>query len=252
MTTAPALFTHAVRMILHDPATTLRVLMPGILLIIASSFGIAHFMPEALLSPVITPDQMQDISAADAGAMLLSGLAGIAGYVVLAVFWHRHVLLMGDARETALFPGMGVMGGYLWRVILVALIQTAAALPIVAVSGIVATVAPVVFAGLVASVLFFWIALRVSLILPAAAMGRALKIGESWEATAPMSAQIWGLALILGVLSSIFAIVLGQLGSAQSTAGLWFQTLSFLVEGLISVSILTTLYGHLVEGRPLG
>lgn len=252
MTNAPALFSHALRMLVHDPAVTIRVLMPGLLLILASTVGIAHFMPDQMWSPTLTPDQIEMIDPADAGAILLAGLAGLAGYVMTAIFWHRHVLLMGSDRETSLFPGMGIVAGYVWRVIVVGFVQMLAAFPILAVTGAVAYALSFFVAGLIAGVVFFWIALRISLILPAAAMGRKMTLAESWNTTATLAGPLWGLAAMLGVLSGVVALVIGQLATPGTGASIWLQTASYIVEGLISISVLTTLYGHLVEGRSLG
>ena len=155
-------------------------------------------------------------------------------------------------REAPLLPGIGGTAGYVWRVSIVALIQMLAALPIVAFAGAIAVAVSTMLAGLLAGILFFWIALRISLILPAAAMGQKMKIAESWSATAPISGALWGLAAMLGLLSAVVALVVGNLAAPGSGASIWLQTASYLVEGLISISILTTLYGHLVEGRPLG
>ncbi len=252
MTNAPTLFSHALRMFFHEPAVTLRVLMPGLLLIFASSVGMAYFMPDQLWSPTLTPDQVEMIDPSALGGVALAAFAGLAGYVLTAIFWHRHVLLTGEARETALFPGIGVTMGYVWRVILVAIVQFLAALPILAVAGAVATALSTLLAGLLAGIVFFWIALRISLILPAAAMGRKMKIAESWNATAPMSNDLWGLAAMLGLLSAVVALVVGGMTAPGTGTNVWLQTASYVVEGLISISILTTLYGHLIEGRPLG
>ncbi|WP_370401870.1 hypothetical protein [Sulfitobacter sp. JB4-11] len=252
MTNAPALLNHALRMLVHDPAVTLRILMPGLLLIVASSIGITYFMPGQMWSPTLTPDQVEMIEPSDAGGVLLAGLAGVVGYILTAVIWHRHVLLTGAARETPLFPGVGVMGSYLWRAIIVALVQIAAALPILAVTGLIATVVSLFLAGFLAGIIFFWLALRISLILPAAAMGRQMRIAESWQATAPLAGPLWGVAAMLSILSAVLALVIGMLTGAGSTANIALQNVSFIVEALISISVLTTLYGHLIEGRPLG
>lgn len=251
MPNAPTLFSHALRMFLHDPAVTVRVLMPGLLLIFASTVGMAYFIPDQMWSPTLTPDQVEMMDPSAAGGILLAGLAGLAGYVLTAIFWHRHVLLMGDARETSLFPGIGVTAGYVWRVIIVGFVQMLAALPILAVAGAVATALSTLLAGLFAGIVFFWIALRISLILPAAAMGQKMKIAESWNATAPVTSALWGLAAMLGLLSAVVSLVIGSLTAPGTGANIWLQTASYVVEGLISISILTTLYGHLVEGRPL-
>lgn len=252
MTNAPALFSHALRMFFYDPAVTLRVLMPGLLLIFASTVGIAYFIPDQMWSPTLTPDQVEMIDPSAAGGIVLAALAGLAGYVLTAIFWHRHVLLMGDARETSLFPGIGVTMGYVWRVIIVGFVQVLAALPILAVAGAVATALSTVVAGILASIVLFWIILRISLILPAAAMGQKMKVADSWNATAPLANDLWGLAAMLGLLTAVVGLVIGALTAPGTGVSIWLQTASYVVEGLISISILTTLYGHLIEGRPLG
>lgn len=251
MINAPALFSHALRMLVHNPSVTFRVLMPGLLMVFAASLAMAYFMPDQMWSPTLTPDQVELLDPSTAGAILLAGLIWLAGYALTAIFWHRHVLLMGSDRDAPLFPGLGVSLGYIWRVIIVGLIQMLAAIPILAVTAAVAAGLSTVLAGVIAGVLFFWIALRISLILPAAAMGQKMKVAESWTATAPLSGSLWGLAAMLALLSTVAAIVIGGLTAPGSGARVWLHTTSYLVEGLISISILTTLYGHLIEGRQL-
>ena len=97
------------------------------------------------------------------------------------------------------------------------------------------------------SYLFF----RVGLVLPAAAVGRPLTMRESWQATGEGDKAVLMLALIVigaQVLISVPAMIDGNTSSVvsliYSVVVNWFVT-------MIGVSILTTLYGHFIEGRPI-
>jgi hypothetical protein len=95
------------------------------------------------------------------------------------------------------------------------------------------------------------VALRISLILPAAALSARMSIPDSWEATRTVAASLWGVALILAGLNLVLYLIAGLLLPGQFGASFVIRTMFFALEGLIFISILTTLYGHLVEGRSL-
>jgi hypothetical protein len=106
--------------------------------------------------------------------------------------------------------------------------------------------------GVLGGLAFLWIALRISLVLPAAAVGNTISLRESWETTAPMSATIWGIAALLAGLNMCIMGLTDVLLPNQGGFALIAQTAVYLIEGIVFISVLTTLYGNLVEGRSLG
>ncbi len=187
----------------------------------------------------------------------------------VAVAWHRYVL---REEVPGLLPRLHprLVWPYLGRSIVIALALMLVALPVALV--LAPILGSVVLSGgsvpdpgpgfatralgvgaafaLLLSLLLGWVGTRLSLTLPARAVGKPITFGESWAATAPASGAIFAAVLILTLvnvaLGLVFTLVLGQ--------GLTTTVLDFIVRwatAMLGISILTTLYGHLVERRPL-
>jgi hypothetical protein len=173
----------------------------------------------------------------------------------VAVTWHRFILLEEYPGPVPSLTGKPI-GSYIWASIKLAIILILAAIPILLIVGLpmASLVAISPLAGslvgtlLVGGVLgYLW--LRIALILPAAAIGETLTIGESWSATARVSGAIFGVAILVMVVNLIVNLPSLLIGGGVaslvlSLIGQWFTA-------MLGVSILTTLYGHLVEGRDL-
>lgn len=140
------------------------------------------------------------------GVQLLVAFAG----VVLAVAWHRRVLL----GETT---GLALPTGFTWRYIGVALLMgLLVVLPLIAVMGIVGVVfaasgtsgagAVAVTAGLgaVLGVIAMVVGLRCSLVLPARAIGdSALRLRDSWALTKGNTWRLIGGTLLSAIIPAI-------------------------------------------------
>lgn len=263
MTVGLAIITHAIRMLIHEPGTTLRVILPGLALVLISTLA-ASVLVSDVLAAIASNDTsaMMQIAPADILLMLALGLAGLLGYALMAILWHRHVLLNGPERATELRPGPSVIAFYIWRAFTVALVQMLAAVPILTALGVLASLTgmqttpgqsgPSVILGILGGIAFIWVALRFSITLPAAAMGQRMGLLQSWMISAPLSGAIFGIAALLSLLSVTITVLLSLVFPSDGPAGLLFETCVFLLEGIVFVSVLTTLYGHLVEKRPLG
>jgi hypothetical protein len=112
-----------------------------------------------------------------------------------------------------------------------------------------------------------WMATRIGLILPAAALGERMTIGESWVATRPVSSQILlpliVIALAAGLINQAILLVLGQSVSVPDMFGVMQEMRVLTLPGqivsgvvswlqvLVNLALMTTLYGNLIEGRQL-
>jgi len=111
-----------------------------------------------------------------------------------------------------------------------------------------------------------WLATRIGLVLPAAAVGVRMTIGESWAATRPVSSQILlpliVIALVAGLVQQAILLVFGQTVSFETFGMMQEQRVltlpGQLVNGivtwlqlLVNLALMTTLYGNLIEGRQL-
>lgn len=171
----------------------------------------------------------------------------------LAVAWHRYVLL--EEAPTGLLPpapGPETLAYAMWTFL------AQLALLLFAMTGgralqALAAALPWPAGWLVVLALgvgIAWTGLRLGLVLPAAALGRRLDLAEAWRLSAPAAGRLGGVAAAVvaaGLLAPWLipagapAAVQAGLGVALAWAGL-----------MLGLSLLTTLYGHLVERRPLG
>ncbi|MEX3017424.1 hypothetical protein [Gymnodinialimonas hymeniacidonis] len=202
--------------------------------------------------------------------ILIAILAGVVCWLWAAVAWHRFVLL--EEYPTGLFPAWrgSNIGNYFGNSILIFLIMIGVGFAVGIVIGIlVAVIQSPALALLLGIGLVFglsWVATRVGLILPAAAIGEKLGIGESWRATAPVAGQIilpiFVLALASTILNQGIIAGFGEATAVETPFGVQQQVtlngfgvaLSLVVtwlQMLLNLALMTTLYGNLIEGRQL-
>lgn len=202
--------------------------------------------------------------------VIIVGLLAVFCYCWGAVGWHRYVLLeeLGSGFLPIWRPSEVV--GYLGRAIIVVLVVIGAGLLMGIAVGLVTlasnSFAVSVFFGIGVVFGLSWIATRIGLVLPAAALGERMAIGESWRATAPVSAQILlpliVIALVVGIIQQIIILIFGttmtveQFGTLQEVPILTLpgQILNAgvsWVQLLVNLALATTLYGNLIEGRQL-
>jgi hypothetical protein len=171
----------------------------------------------------------------------------------VAVSWHRFILL---EEYPGLLPAISgrPIGAYLGRTILLGLVMIVAMVPAFIVLGLLTAIfgpTPGLFSilgiGLMLYFSFVW--LRIGLVLPGTAVGKPLGIGESWRATGPYANAILGAGALLIVLNSGISLVSAIL--PPSIAALLDIVVSWITL-MIGTSILTTLYGVIVEERRLG
>jgi hypothetical protein len=111
-----------------------------------------------------------------------------------------------------------------------------------------------------------WVATRIGLVLPAAAIGERMTLSESWAATRPVSGQILlpliVIALVVGLVGQVIVLVFGDtqtvefMGQTQeqlilSLPGQVLNGLVTWLQLLVNLALMTTLYGNLIEGRAL-
>lgn len=259
MHTAIAFLAHALRMLIFETGTTIKVVMPAMIMIMGSAVMAIVLAPDAIAALQTAPDQMAVTAPAGLGWLLLFGITGLLGYALMAILWHRHVLLNGAVDPAAVMPGGSVFMQYVGRAVTVVCVQVLAGVPITLAMGVLALVLVPLLGGLalfligvLGGLIFLWVALRISLVLPSAALAKPMRVRESWEATAPMSVTIWSISLLLAALNMGFLMLTNALTPDEGSLALIVQTVFYIVEGLVFVSVLTTLYGNLIEGRSLG
>jgi hypothetical protein len=216
------------------------------------------------LTMMLAPEVLSVAANAVAPANLpLNGLtalllmAFIFSYALMAILWHRHTL--GDTH-TSLPMSVPLVLGYLWRVLTLALIQLCISLTFIVPlilsnqNGGSAVGAPSLFFILTTTFLsqlfLVWLSLRLSLILPAAAIGRPLRMTHSWNYTRSLAGPLWGAAAVLALFNTALTAAITHLNLKTPIFLLVFELPVYILEGLLIFSILTTIYARQIKHNP--
>ena len=247
---------HAIRMVVFNLTDALRASIgPFVIALLLAGIVITlGGVPMQVLAGQVPPDQL-----AFSGSAFLAIVGILLIYLFtfawVAVTWHRFILL---EEYPAMIPPIGgrPIWPYIGRSVGLALILVVIMIPI----GIVASLFVMPFvssaplaagtvAGIVLGTLFTYFWLRFALCLPAIAMGEEMGIGEAWGISGRASGGIFAAALILLVLNGLLTLPSGLIGPNPVTALYDIAVTWFVL--MVGISMLTTLYGHLVQGRDL-
>lgn len=251
-------------MILADPSVTLRlVLIPYVAATLAFSgldyIQYGYFAGDVLYDPNAPFSEEDDTGFWPLAASLF---AGFLCWVWLAVGWHRYVL-DGDEPQGWL-PRMHI--GRLLRYFGKAILTALPTIPIFLIAMvfliILETDDMVPFSTKDAFALgpnftFFlvvafatYVTFRFGPALPAAAMDDRLTLREAWRMTAPLGGTLVNLAIIITLIYIPLSAITNAF-AANNVLYLAFTAASD-VTSLLTLSVLTVLYGHLVQGRFIG
>lgn len=222
----------------------------------------------------LTGGDAAGMAEAPGGGTILGGLllvvCTVIAYCWAAVGWHRYVLL--EEMGNGLIPNWrgGRILSYFGRAIVVGLVVILAVMGGGLVVGLVAAITQSMGVAIALGIgLVFgasWVATRIGLVLPAAALGERMTIGESWAVTRPVASHIFlpliVIALVVGVIQQLVLLIFGQtitvdvFGTMQeqvvlSLPGQIVNGLVSWLQILVNLALMTTLYGNLVEGRQL-
>jgi hypothetical protein len=240
-----SLFVHAVRLVFSDLRNVLR--LSGALYI-----GLAVLTIFISLFVRVQPE-----SPGWYAINLIMAVLYFIAFAIIAVAWHRYILL--NEQPDGLVPSFdrSRLLAYIGYSLLIGVILVVIAIIIGIITGILAALIGYIGVGigLLGYVFMLIGSYRLSPMLPAAAVGKSMTLRQAWDATAGANGPI----IVLAILSFIAAIVidLPAVGLAYygGAIGGFIAMLWTLVTGWIKfavgVSIVTTLYGHYVEGRPL-
>ncbi len=176
----------------------------------------------------------------------------------MAVAWHRYILLEElPAGYMPEFHSSNVIS-YFGRGLLIGIICVVVAMVVGLILGVIlGTIGGAVggavggaLAGFVAMIVALVLFYRMSPILPAAAVGEPLGIGDAMAATRGQSGTIVLLAII-GAIAVLILQLPSLLGNATSVLSLVYSAVVGWFTTLIGISVLTTFYGHFVQGRDI-
>lgn len=249
--TARSLLHNAVHLLTQRPLKTLVVVAPALVLMGGVSVIAAVVAPDVLRIGADNPD----ISGLADGFVPLSLVAAfVISYALMAILWHRHTL-SGNRSPQPL--GLKLIGGYLWRVVALALIQLVASLTLVMPLMILSetgsggihppSLPSILLTTLISQTVMLWFLLRLSLILPAAALGRSMRIAHSWLHTRRIARPLWGVAVALALVNTAFTAVFTLFELTTPVHVVALELPVYVIEGLLIFSVLTTLYSLLVQ-----
>ena len=235
------LFMHSVRLLFDNLRTALRItgLVYLLCILLPSFLFVRGEQPP-------TPEQMLLQSAA--------AVVSLAGGMWIAVAWHRYILL-GEMPNGLLpeFNGRRVLSYFGWSILLgLILLPVIIATALVGVGlGSIGGPAAIIVAGLVSVFAVTAVLYRMAPILPALAVDRRLRLGEAWQATSGATGDILVLTLLTAIMVTFIDVPALAFTGPTAFLGLAWQAVTGWFILLVGVGIMTTLYGHYVEGRPI-
>lgn len=180
----------------------------------------------------------------------------------VAVSWHRFILLeeyagiLPTVTDRPIWPYVGkvILMSLLMMVIIIPLVLVFAIIgvPFIEAPGVSASFSVVgIIMAIVFIVFFFVLSLRLGVALVGTALGKPMTFGAAWRATKTINKTIIGVAVILGVLNILAGTILTALGAMTPLLGSILSLGLNWLTMMIGISILTTIYGHVIEERPL-
>lgn len=251
------IFKHSVQMVLRNFQQALQIaLLPGVIgmallvgLAMATGAWDSLQSPVSDLNPGPSNTDLSGFGAFGISAMLI--IWTIAFWIVVS--WHRYVLL--EEMPQGWLPPFRAdrVLAYVGLLLMLGLIAMVAMIPFGILLGMMGQSAPglVVFVGF-----FYFIALilciyRLSVMLPASAIGQPITLATAWNKTEGTFGTLIVLLIVSGIFQVIVQVIFGLL-MAIPVIGLALVLIpSILILPLINVSILTTMYGVYVEGRSI-
>ncbi|WP_323784160.1 hypothetical protein [Leisingera sp.] len=252
------IFSHSVRMVIRNLNHGFRIAAGPVLIGVAIVFAL---LASAGLPLTLLGDQQALLQALAAGGfgltLLVVFLVIIAVQIWVFVSWHRFVLL--EEYPSGLLPafrGDRILA-YVGKSLLIALVGMAIMIPAGVAAALLSSIAGqgaaiVIIPAYIVLVLFLLVTIyRLTPALPAAAIGHSLKLREAWQKTRGTTGAIILLVLLIGLMQLLLQLVASLSMAVFAPLGVVFLILVSLITTLVNVSVITTFYGHYVEGRPI-
>ncbi|ATG37401.1 MULTISPECIES: hypothetical protein [Phaeobacter] len=244
------LFLHSVSMVQRNAPQLLQIfLVPG-LIVVAIAYAMLAGVPNDAELEGLGPDPatVVEIILRIVGIWLAIGV--ICAWT--AVSWHRYVLL--EEHPQGWIPAFRAKEAlwYFLRLLQLVVIGSVVygvamfvGIALISGMGMVGLAFLLVIATLIAVFMY-----RLVLILPAAALGKPIGVGESLELTTGAFGTLFVLALCLFGLQLLSELILYLLIDAVLISTV-LQLIFSVGLAVLNISALTTLYGYYVEKRPI-
>ncbi len=241
------IFKHAISMLLRNWQDVLRIIA------LPMALGVALLL--AVFGNLAVGHDLMDGAVRGPGmAMPLLTSLAIAGLSLwAAVNWHRFVLL--EEYQQGWVPPLRVdrILSYFGHALILAVLLLLGAVPGIVINVIVGMTSS--FLGVIVGIALFVVMVvasyRLSVIMPAAAIGRSLPVRRAWEATKGTTLTIGGLVLLSFALSFLLQVLIAILSFVLPVVGGLISVVVSCFTSLLGLSIMTTMYGVYIEGRSL-
>jgi hypothetical protein len=244
------IFLHSLRLVFSHFPVAFRISLPVIGAIVLGAAGSLLFANDIAGLRDGTPN------VGAIGVVVVGLIVWTAGSIWTAVAWHRYVLLDEEPGEVLPPLHRDQMLAYFgkWLLIVLVLVVSIAALMLLLFLVASATGSPAIFMlMIVAMFIAVLVSYRLSPMVVAAAVGNRLTLGDAWAATKGATGQILLLVIVTGLCGWLIDLPVYLLPS-NTLGGLlaliWMAG-TYWVKTMAGISILTTIYGYYVEGRPL-
>ncbi|WP_151718906.1 hypothetical protein [Gemmobacter serpentinus] len=244
-----AIFVHSIRQVFGNLPEALHV--SGLLYLVQLAVAVGLGVTPGSIDPTAT-----DITPDRALAVLVVVLVMLVCTLWIAVSWHRFVLL--GERPNGYIPAFNLarIADYgAWSLLIGLVVVALAAVVFIAASILLVSTLgqqPVAawLAMLITIVAAFAVLYRLSTALPGVALNRKTGFADGWVATTGETQTVLILAFFTGLIGIVLSTPLSLMSPGSMIAMLW-ELATGWVQLMVSASILTTLYGHYIEKRPL-
>lgn len=245
------IFSHSIRQVINNLPAAIKI--SGVLYLVQAVVGIG--LGRAMMSGGMG---MMQGGGFGLGALLVLLVALITG-IWIAVAWHRFVLL-AEVPTTPVPPFLGErMGAYFIKSLLIGIILIVIGMVLGAIIGGIAMPMMMHGGGLFAMLLIsllvqvpmIFLGLRMATGLPGTALGSDHPLMAGWQATAGEWRVILELAVMMALAVWVINLIsLFIFGGVAMLAQIWQIIVGWPIM-MVGLSVLTTLYGHYIEKRPL-
>jgi len=187
-------------------------------------------------------------------AILVTALE-LTGGIWIATAWHRYVLL--DETPDAILPPFNgrrilVYFGYCVLLTLVALFAFAVLVGIIGVLTVFHAVILILPASIAFMIVLVVCSYRLGIVLPASSVEKPVSLRRAWEATRGSTGALLALLLLSTLCALVLQLPLFPLNFLHLTLAveIWGAIVGW-VALMVGIAILTTLYGHYIEGRAI-
>ncbi len=249
------IFVHSVRMVFGNLKQVLQITVGPAL--------IATIVIVGLFVALGIPLEALDENAGDLPPGVSAGSVFVFVFVLLAVIfitmfwiavsWHRFILM--EEYPTGIFPTFRFdrILAYFGRILMLGILMMIAYIPMLLVFAVLGEGLAVlsVILMIVYSIFLVICFYRLSIILPAAAIGSPISLSDAWNNTTGVGGAILLLLLVAFLFQVLVQLVFMALAFIPILGVLLSVFFGTLVLPMINVSIFTTMYGVFIEKRKL-